>query len=79
MQLQVFPNPAANTVTITHGKAGLRAMLRLVSIDGRQIKAQVTPAGSLQSAMQVSELTSGNYMLIFENNGQKTTTKFTKL
>jgi hypothetical protein len=79
MQLQVFPNPAANTVTITHGKAGLRAMLRLVSIDGRQIKAQVTPAGSLQSAMQVSELTSGNYMLIFENNGKKTTTKFTKL
>lgn len=79
LQVEVFPNPAANTLTITHSKAGAGATLRLLSIEGKQIKTQVTSMGSVQTALSVSELIRGNYLLIFEDKGQKTTAKFTKL
>lgn len=79
LQVEVFPNPATNTLTVTHSKATAGSIIRLLSIEGKQIKTYAASVGSVQSAISVSELTRGNYLLIFEGDGAKTTAKFTKL
>ncbi|WP_207494313.1 T9SS type A sorting domain-containing protein [Aridibaculum aurantiacum] len=78
IKAEVFPNPAVSNITVSHDKAEAGARIRIVSMDGRQIKiAQVQP-GAIQTGISVSELVKGNYLLIYESNNDKVTSKFTK-
>jgi len=75
---QVFPNPVISNLTVNHTPAVRGAIIRVLSIEGRQVKTFAVQAGAVQTALSVSELVKGNYLLIFENDGVKTTTKFSK-
>jgi hypothetical protein len=74
----VFPNPAISNLSVSHDKAGLGAAIRLMTLDGKLIKTMSVQAGAVQTGFSVNELVKGNYLLIFENNGEKTTTQFSK-
>lgn len=76
---KLFPNPAIDNVSVTHGKALKGAALRVVSIDGRQLQSFNVAEGAVQTSLQVGNLVKGNYMLVFVNGVERITTQFIKL
>jgi hypothetical protein len=74
----VFPNPAISSLTVNHTSAMLGAKLSVLTLEGKLIKSLAVQQGAVQTAVSVSELLKGNYLLIYQNNGEKTVTKFSK-
>lgn len=75
---QVFPNPTRGALSVNHPKATVGANIQIISAEGRQVKTFKVAAGTLQTNLSVSDLTNGNYLLIFDNDGAKSITKFVK-
>ena len=78
IKTSVFPNPAVNNITVAHDRAEKGAVIRILTMEGRQVKMTQIQAGAQQTGITVNELISGNYMLIYESNGEKVTSKFSK-
>ena len=78
VKAELFPNPAVNNLTVNHSKAEVGAVIHIVNIEGRLVKNINVLAGATQTALNVSDLVKGNYMMVFESNGEKVVSKFTK-
>jgi hypothetical protein len=78
LKATIFPNPAVVNLTVTHTKAEMGATIKIISLEGKQIKTSPTQVGAVQTSLSVSELVKGNYLLVFESNGQKSVTPFSK-
>lgn len=76
--LTIYPNPATNKITITHTKAIKGAMFSIMNIHGIAVTTMNATAGSITTAADVSELASGNYLLVYLNGTARTVTKFVK-
>lgn len=74
----VFPNPAKGNLTVSHSEAEKGAIVRIMTLDGKQVKAVNVLPGSTQTGLTINELVKGNYIVLFENNGSKSVTQFTK-
>jgi hypothetical protein len=74
----VFPNPTTGNLGVTHPKATTGARISIMSAEGRQVKTFVVASGTVQTNLNVSDLSQGNYVLIFDNDGSKSITKFVK-
>jgi pectinesterase len=77
--LSVYPNPASSSINVLHAKANTNAVLQIATIDGRTVATYKALANSLQTNIDISSLKSGNYLLLFNNNGEQKITKFVKL
>ncbi len=77
VRAEVFPNPVANTLTVSHPKA-TNAVIRIVTAEGRELKKYAVETGAIQTGFPVSGLTKGTYLLIYDNDGAKSVTKFVK-
>jgi hypothetical protein len=75
---EVFPNPAKGNLTVSHSEAETGAVVRIMSLDGKQVKSVKVLTGSTQTALTINELVKGNYIVVFENSGSKSVTQFTK-
>lgn len=78
LKAQVFPNPVTSNLTVSHERAEKGAVIRILSVEGKQVKQVNVQAGTSQSTLNVSELLKGNYLLVFESDGAKATTMFTR-
>lgn len=78
IKLDIFPNPVVNTATLSHTKAGDNATVKLITIDGKTVLSQNIQAGATQSSIDVSKLIKGNYLVVFENEGNRTSLQFVK-
>ena len=78
INVEVFPNPVVNSVTISHPKAIAGAVIRIISPMGNVLQTVPVQIGSIQTGMEVSSLQKGNYILVFDNNGERRTTKIVK-
>jgi hypothetical protein len=78
IKLDVYPNPASNTLVITHPKASVNSLVKIINIDGKNIFAQNMQNGATQSTIDVSKLIKGNYLVVFENDGTRSATQFVK-
>ena len=76
--LSIYPNPVVNELTIAHSAAKAGATLQILTIDGRKITTVTVGSGTVQTSIDVSKLAAGNYMLLFQNNGEISVTRFTK-
>ncbi|MEO7310228.1 MAG: pectinesterase family protein [Chitinophagaceae bacterium] len=76
--LVVYPNPVVNEIRITHPAAKAGATLELMSIDGKRISQVIVGIGAVQTSIDASLLSHGNYMLVYKNNGEKIVTRFSK-
>ena len=77
-KLTAFPNPAVNSITLSHEQAIAGALIKILSVDGKTVLATAVKIGAIQTSIDVSKLAKGSYMVSFENNGQKTITQFIK-
>jgi YbbR domain-containing protein len=61
-----------------HPIAEAGTTVQLVSIDGRQLFTQNVQQGAVQTTLNVSKLIPGNYMVVFNMNGQRQSKTFIK-
>lgn len=74
--IQVFPNPASNFITVTNLKAG--SSLSVYNNQGQRIITKTT--SDTQEQIAVEKLTKGVYVIqVTEADGNKRTVRFTKL
>ena len=76
---KVYPNPVATMLTISHQQAGDGAVIRLLTTDGRLLHAKKVKPGQNQSALDVSTLASGYYLVQYQDQGQFTVSRFVKI
>jgi hypothetical protein len=75
---EVFPNPAFNSLNVSHPKTGKSASVKIINTEGRVVKNYMLSNGGMQTNLSISELAKGNYTLVFENDGEKSSTHFIK-
>ena len=78
IKLDVFPNPVTNSVIVSHAKAGTNSAIKIVTVDGRNIITYNVQTSATQSNIDVSKLTKGNYLVVFENDGTRVSTQLVK-
>lgn len=77
-KIELFPNPAANNITISHGKAVSGASITINTAGGQLVKTITIESGAVQTKIAVDNLLRGHYIVTFNNNGEKSVTKFMK-
>jgi Secretion system C-terminal sorting domain len=65
--MQAYPNPAADEVIIQHVSSPERAVIFLVSPDGRVLQQRTVMPNTLQTQLNVGMLSKGIYILKFDN------------
>ena len=73
--LQVYPQPAFEQVTIQHNKATERAVFTLYSSEGKIIMQKIAMPSTQQTQLNISNLNSGIYMLRYDDGTGKVQTK----
>ena len=78
IKLNVYPNPVQNQLIMQHPVAEAGSTVQLVGIDGRQLFTQNIQQGAVQTTINVTRLIPGNYMVVFNMNGQRQSKSFIK-
>jgi hypothetical protein len=78
-EINLYPNPVKDNLTINHHRAGNLTVLKVVSVSGAEIIAQKAVPGQGQSVLNVASLPSGFYMLKFINGNEIINKAFYKL
>jgi hypothetical protein len=78
MKLTVYPNPVQNSLVMQHPVAEAGASVQLIGIDGRPLFTQNIQQGAVQTTINVSKLIPGNYLVVFNMNGQRQSKAFIK-
>ncbi len=81
--LAVYPNPvqAGQALTVQHPlQAGATGVFTVYSFDGRRIATIAATSGSTSTALDISRLATGNYLLVYEAapGAQRLSVKFIK-
>lgn len=76
--LSVFPNPVADNLFVTHGKATTGAKLEVYAADGRKITQYSVAKDAVQTNVSAAALPAGNYNLVFVNGTDVQFIKFVK-
>jgi pectate lyase len=74
--LSVYPNPVKHTLTVTHPRADEETIVKIVTIDGRMVKAVKAKAGFTNIA--VNDISAGTYFVQFVNKTETVSQKFIK-
>ena len=76
--LGVFPNPVVNNLVLSHPKAADNAVIKIVSLNGSVVATYNVQRDAIQSSVDVSKLSKGNYIVIYNNGQQQQTIKILK-
>jgi hypothetical protein len=77
-ELMVYPNPAHGSVTVSHPSSNDKGVIKIVSAGGRRLMTYNVASNATQSLIDVSKLTSGNYLLIYNDGKSSLTTKLVR-
>lgn len=76
--LSIYPNPVANTATLSHAQAKQGATLKITSINGKVLATYNVQTGATQTSIDVSHFEKASYLLSFQNDGALSTANFVK-
>lgn len=76
--LAVYPNPATDNILIAHPKASAGAIMEIITVEGQKIRTFPVVNGALQTTLDISKLSSGNYTLLYINNDKRLLVRFLK-
>ena len=66
--MQAYPNPATDQVTIQHVSSSERAVITIVSTDGKVLQQRTVLPNTLQTQLHVGALNKGLYILRFDDS-----------
>ena len=78
VKLDLYPNPVRNSTTLSHDKATEKASITITSLDGRKVSVINVVPGATQTTVDVTKLLNGNYIMVYENNGTRSSVQFVK-
>lgn len=67
MDLQGYPNPAKESITINHTIAEAGATMQLYTTVGQKILTIPVPIGAFKTTVDLRKYSSGSYMLVYQN------------
>jgi hypothetical protein len=80
MELNVFPNPAVNSISIQHSAAvSTGAYFEIFANNGVKLMSQKVQENSFYSTIDVNALARGVYLLVYNNGNEIKVAKFTKV
>jgi len=79
IQVQVYPNPAVSTVTITRSEAGDAGIIRILSLDGREVLQSALEADAVYQQLDVDALAKGTYIVQWQAGAESRTFPLIKL
>lgn len=65
VKLEVFPNPVQNNLIVSYPKATIDANVSVATFDGKSVMSIAIKAGTTQTSIDFSKLTSGNYVVTY--------------
>lgn len=79
VELEVYPNPARSVITVNHSPASSSdALMQIFSESGNRVLSQKIPQLSFKTNINVANLASGAYSIIYTNGNDKKVVKFIK-
>ena len=78
VKVDLYPNPAKNVLIVSHPKAEDKAVATVTGINGKRILVQNIAAGATQTTLDVSKLSAGTYIVVYDNGNSSTTATFVK-
>ena len=80
VDLKVFPNPSQNFITVNHSAAvGNSSFFQIFSGKGVKVLTRYIPLGSFTTTLNITNIPSGNYVLVYINGDEQRETKFIKM
>ena len=76
--INIYPNPAAASITLSYAKVSSNASVSIFSTDGKLLSNIKIMEGSTQTTLEVNELKSGKYILTLTDNDNKQSTVLMK-
>jgi hypothetical protein len=80
VELNVYPNPAENSISINHSAAiSTGAHFQIIADNGAKLFSQKVKENSFYSTIDISALARGVYLLVYINGNEMKVAKFTKV
>jgi large repetitive protein len=79
MDLEVFPNPAQNSININHSVAEAGAIMQVFDMKGALLFSKTIPLDAFLTNIDISRLHAATYVLVFINGKDKKSVRFEKL
>lgn len=76
--LSVYPNPVDQTLNINHPSTSATASIRILSLDGKVVLEKSLSANLTTTDLDVSQLNAGSYLVLFQDQAEKSSLKFIK-
>lgn len=76
--IATYPNPASNSIVITHPKALVDATIEIVSVLGKKMAIINLAAGVSITNANIANLPAGNYAIVMQNGMEKFIVRFLK-
>ena len=78
MDLEVFPNPARNSINVNHSTAEKGAKMQVFGINGQLLMTKTVPENAFLTTIDISNLAAGPYVLVYLNGTDKKAIRFEK-
>ena len=76
--LTVYPNPTTDNITVSHSKASANTTLNVLTVSGKKVSSITVSKDAVQTSVDVSTLPAGNYVIVINNAGERSSVKFVK-
>lgn len=78
LSFSIYPNPTADILDIVHEAALISSTIKVLNLSGKTLIDNVVTAGSTTTNINVSALSSGVYVLVYDGLNQQNALKFIK-
>ncbi len=78
LKFSISPNPATKTLQISHPLANSHTQIVVFADNGKVLLKKKAIIGNAQTSIDISHLSVGNYLILFDDRNEKFTTKFVK-
>jgi hypothetical protein len=76
--VSIYPNPVKSDITIQHDAALQGATVAVMDFSGKQVLSVNVQAGAVQTSLSAARLAPGTYMIVYNNDGVRSTKQFIK-
>lgn len=77
-KITAVPNPVQNYLVLSHPKADVNATIKIISLNGVVAASYSVQKDAVETSIDVSKLSSGNYIIVFHSGQQYLSTKILK-
>lgn len=78
ISLSIYPNPVESSLSLSHPVTTNKAFAQIINLEGKIVLRQALSANTTTSQIDVSQLATGSYLVVFEDQLDKSTLKFIK-